>query len=285
MNIKTRKEYSKSTYLYFEVTKCIAVDRVANFGKIKDGYHTHGVGQRILKIDSLNDYCRRPAFLFGATLRRSIKELLATSCRIKSCDVNIKNLNFTASNLIINIKTDGIQVKFKPTSKSDVKLCEAFKDVFQQALSWMHNVASFKIDEDTQYQHSTERMLKTVTFDIELTSEYLLSYAPYQEKDESEKEEPEMERRITGSQMPKGFNPFASGNKDLWKVNKTNYLGITNPPMKPIENYHADALQHSIDNIEKLIESERKGIQDVLNRIKNMEIQRDKLKAAISVLK
>lgn len=284
MNIKTRKEYSRYD---FGTTRYIAIDRLADFGQIRNGNYTYGVGRKGTYINSLNDYCRSPAHLFGATVRANIKDLLSTAGRIvhKKAKVNIKSINFTACNLVINILADGIQVRFRPTSKGNKALREAFEHLFKEALSRIKAVESYKvtIDEYTKFNGLSD----AVYIRVKLSQQYLLSYAPYQEK-----EEPKMERRIStaygpsfAGQYKESNNTSVLGNKDLWKINKTNSLEITNPPMKPIEDYHADALQHSIDNIEKLIESERTGIQDVLNRIKNMETQRDKLKAAIKELK
>lgn len=291
MNIKTRKEYSRFEQREGRATRLIAMNSLVNFGKIKSGSATQGYGQRIVRINSLNDYCRRPAFLFGATVRKSIKEILAAGLRIRKASVNIKNYNFNSDNLIINIKNDGVQIKFKPTTKGDVALCEAFKEVMGIALFYMrHAVESYTFDEDTNYIHQTEKLLKTITIDIKLTQKYLLSYAPYQEK-----KEPEMERIPTAagpafagqykSYDQTKISPLDVKNMYQWKVQPNSSIGIFNPAMKPIENYHADAIQESVNRLNGLIEDEKKGIQDVLNRIKNMETQRNKLQAAIKALK
>ena len=289
MNIKTRKEYSRFEQREGRATRLIAMNSLVNFGKIKSGSATQGYGQRIVRINSLNDYCRRPAFLFGATVRKSIKEILAAGLRIRKAPVNIKNYNFNSSNLIINIKNDGVQIKFKPTTKGDVALCDTFKEVMGIALFYMrHAVEGYTFDEDTNYIHQTEKFLKTIAIDIKLTKEYLLSYAPYQEK-----KEPEMERIPTASYGPafagqyktQPISPLDVKNMYQWKIQPNSSLEIFNPPMKPIENYHADAIQESVNRLNGLIEDEKKGIQDVLNRIKNMEKQRNKLQAAILALK
>lgn len=297
MKIKTRKEYI-SSYEHQDgrVTRLIAMNSLVNFGKIKSGSATQGYGQRIVKIDSLNDYCRRPAFLFGATVRKSIKEILAAGFRIRKAPVNIKNYNFNSSNLIINIKNDGVQIKFKPTTKGDVALCDTFKEVMGIALFYMrHAVEAYTFEEDTNYIHQTEKFLKTIAINIKLTKEYLLSYAPYQEK-----KEPEMAERIpTASSVSYGpafagqfksydqakISPLDVKNMYKWNVQPSSSLEIFNPTMKPIESYHADAIQESVNRLNGLIEDEKKGIQDVLNRIKNMETQRNKLQAAIKALK
>ena len=159
------------------------------------------------------------------------------------------------------------------------------------------DVGALPFDEDTNYIHQTEKFLKTIVIDIKLTKEYLLSYAPYQEKNEPEEEkEPEMERIPTASYGPAFAGQFKSydqakispldvKNMYKWKVQPSSSLEIFNPPMKPIESYHADAIQESVNRLNGLIEDEKKGIQDVLNRIKNMEKQRNKLQAAIKALK
>ncbi|AZV01032.1 hypothetical protein KNU35_gp199 [Escherichia phage vB_EcoM_005] len=260
MNIKTRKEYSRYD---FDTTRRIAIDRLADFGHICNGNYTYGVGRKGTYIGSLNDYCRCPAHLFGATLRANIKDLLATAGRISTVPVNIKNINFTARNLVINILADGIQVRFRPTSKGNKALREAFE-----------------------------------TVNVKLTREYLLSYAPYQ----SQQKEPQMERRISISTsavscdsvgqyaaydkfkttaVPSPFNskPYH------WKIAPDNSMVVTNPTMKPIEKYHEDYIQESIHRLNGQIEDEKKSIQDVLIRIKNMELQRDKLRAAVLALK
>ncbi len=294
MKIKTRAEYASSYGPYDgRVTRLIAMNSLVNFGKIKSGSATQGYGQRIVRINSLNDYCRRPAFLFGATVRKSIKEILAAGFRIRKAPVNIKNYNFNSDNLIININYDGVQIKFKPTTKGDVALCDTFKEVMGIALFYMrHAVEAYTFEEDTNYIHQTEKFLKTVTIDIKLTKEYLLSYAPYQEK-----KEPEMAERIpTATYNPSVTGQFKSydqakispldvKNMYQWKIQPNSSLEIFNPPMKPIESYHADAIQESVNRLNGLIEDEKKGIQDVLNRIKNMEKQRNKLQAAIKALK
>lgn len=292
MNIKTRKEYSRFEQREGRATRLIAMNSLVNFGKIKSGSATQGCGQRIVRINSLNDYCRRPAFLFGATVRKSIKEILAAGLRIRKAPINIKNYNFTSSNLIINIKNDGVQIKFKPTTKGDVALCDTFKEVMGIALFYMrHAVESYTFDEDTNYIHQTEKFLKTIAIDIKLTKEYLLSYAPYQEK-----KEPEMAERIpiasSASYGPAFAGQFKSYDQakisplDVkWNVRPSSSLEIFNPTMKPVESYHADAIQESVNCLNGLIEDEKKGIQDVLNRIKNMETQRNKLQAAILALK
>lgn len=301
MKIKTRAEYiSISGYEPHDgrVARLIAMNSLVNFGKIKSGSATQGYGQRIVRINSLNDYCRRPAFLFGVTVRKSIKEILAGGFRIRKAPVNIKNYNFNSDNLIINIKNDGVQIKFKPTTKGDVALCHNFKEVMGIALFYMrHAVESYTFDEDTNYIHQTEKFLKTIVIDIKLTKEYLLSYAPYQEKNEPEdKKEPEMERIPTASYGPAFAGQFKSydqtkisplevKNMYQWKIQPNSSLEIFNPPMKPIESYHADAIRESVNRLNGLIEDEKKGIQDVLNRIKNMEKQRNKLQAAIKALK
>lgn len=292
MNIKTRKEYSRFEQREGRATRLIAMNSLVNFGKIKSGSATQGYGQRIVRINSLNDYCRRPAFLFGATVRKSIKEILAAGLRIRKAPVNIKNYNFNSSNLIINIKNDGVQIKFKPTTKGDVALCDTFKEVMGIALFYMrHAVEAYTFEEDTNYIHQTEKFLKTIAIDIKLTKEYLLSYAPYQEK-----KEPEMEHIPTASSASYGpafagqyktqpISPLDVKNMYKWKVQPSSSLGIFNPSMKPIESHHADAIQESVNRLNGLIEDEKKGIQDVLNRIKNMEKQRNKLQAAIKALK
>ncbi|QMV34004.1 hypothetical protein [Escherichia phage DK-13] len=287
MKIKTRAEYASSYEPHDgRVTRLIAMNSLVNFGKIKSGSATQGYGQRIVRINSLNDYCRRPAFLFGATVRKSIKEILAGGFRIRKAPVNIKNYNFNSDNLIINIKNDGVQIKFKPTTKGDVALCHNFKEVMGIALLYMrHAVESYTFDEDTNYIHQTEKFLKTVTIDIKLTKEYLLSYAPYQEK-----KEPEMAERIPTAEYGPAFagqyktqpiSPLGVKNMYQWKDQSASF----NPSMKPIEKHHADAIQESVNRLNGLIEDEKKGIQDVLNRIKNMEKQRNKLQAAIKALK
>lgn len=294
MKIKTRAEYASSYEPHdVRVTRLIAMNSLVNFGKIKSGSATQGYGQRIVKIDSLNDYCRRPAFLFGVTVRKSIKEILAAGLRIRKAPVNIKNYNFNSSNLIINIKNDGVQIKFKPTTKGDVALCDTFKEVMGIALFYMrHAVEAYTFEEDTNYIHQTEKFLKTITIDIKLTKEYLLSYAPYQEK-----KEPEMTERtpiassasygpaFAGQYKTQPISPLDVKNMYQWKIQPNSSLEIFNPPMKPIESYHADAIQESVNRLNGLIEDEKKGIQDVLNRIKNMETQRNKLQAAILALK
>lgn len=294
MKIKTRAEYASSYEPHdVRVTRLIAMNSLVNFGKIKSGSATQGYGQRIVKIDSLNDYCRRPAFLFGATVRKSIKEILAAGLRIRKAPVNIKNYNFNSSNLIINIKNDGVQIKFKPTTKGDVALCDTFKEVMGIVLFYMrHAVEAYTFEEDTNYIHQTEKFLKTITIDIKLTKEYLLSYAPYQEK-----KEPEMTERtpiassasygpvFAGQYKTQPISPLEVKNMYQWKIQPNSSLEIFNPPMKPIESYHADAIRESVNRLNGLIEDEKKGIQDVLNRIKNMEKQRNKLQAAIKALK
>ena len=298
MKIKTRAEYASSYEPHDgRVTRLIAMNSLVNFGKIKSGSATQGYGQRIVRINSLNDYCRRPAFLFGATVRKSIKEILAGGFRIRKAPVNIKNYNFNSDNLIINIKNDGVQIKFKPTTKGDVALCHNFKEVMGIALFYMrHAVESYTFDEDTNYIHQTEKFLKTIAIDIKLTKEYLLSYAPYQEK-----KEPEMERIsiATSTVSCDSVGQYAAYDKFKttavpgpfdskqyqWKIKPYNSIVVTNPTMKPIESYHADTIQESVNRLNGLIEDEKKGIQDVLNRIKNMEKQRNKLQAAIKALK
>lgn len=292
MKIKTRAEYASSYEPHDgRVTRLIAMNSLVNFGKIKSGSATQGYGQRIVRINSLNDYCRRPAFLFGATVRKSIKEILAAGFRIRKAPINIKNYNFNSNNLIINIKNDGVQIKFKPTTKGDVALCDAFKEVMSIALLYMrHAVESYTFDEDTNYIHQTEKFLKTIAIDIKLTKEYLLSYAPYQEKKEPEMETPTAAHGPAFAGQFKSYDqtkisPHDVKNMYKWNVQPSSSLGIFNPSMKPIESYHADAIQESVNRLNGLIEDEKKGIQDVLNRIKNMEKQRNKLQAAIKALK
>lgn len=293
MNIKTRKEYSRYD---FDTTRRIAIDRLADFGHICNGNYTYGVGRKGTYISSLNDYCRCPAHLFGATLRANIKDLLATAGRISTVPVNIKNINFTARNLVINILNDGIQVRFRPTSKGNKALREAFETLFREAMTRIKAVESYKVTTD-EYADCSGRA-DAVYFNVKLTREYLLSYAPYQ----SQQKEPEMERRISISTsavscdsvgqyaaydkfkttaVPSPFNsePYH------WKIKPDNSLVVTNPTMKPIEKYHEDHLQESIHRLNGQIEDEKKSIQDVLIRIKNMELQRDKLRAAVLALK
>ncbi|QHR72492.1 hypothetical protein dhabil_149 [Escherichia phage dhabil] len=289
MNIKTRKEYSIYDH---DTTRRIAIDRLADFGHICNGNYTYGVGRKGTYISSLNDYCRRPAHLFGATLRANIKDLLATAGRISTVPVNIKNINFTARNLVINILADGIQVRFRPTSKGNKALREAFETLFREAMTRIKAVESYKVTTDEYADCSGQA--DAVYIRVKLTREYLLSYAPYQ----SQQKDPQMERRISAvscdsvgqyaaydkfktTAVPSPFNsePYH------WKIKPDNSLVVTNPTMKPIETYYADSIQESIHRLNGQIEDEKKSIQDVLNRIKNMENQRDKLRAALLALK
>lgn len=289
MNIKTRKEYSIYDH---DTTRRIAIDRLADFGHICNGNYTYGVGRKGTYISSLNDYCRRPAHLFGATLRANIKDLLATAGRIATVPVNIKNINFTARNLVINILPDGIQVRFRPTSKGNKALREAFETLFREAMTRIKAVESYKVTTDEYADCSG--LADAVYIRVKLTREYLLSYAPYQ----SQQKDPQMERRISAvscdsvgqyaaydkfktTAVPSPFNskPYH------WKITPDNSLAVTNPTMKPIETYYADSIQESIHRLNGQIEDEKKSIQDVLNRIKNMENQRDKLRAALLALK
>lgn len=288
MNIKTRKEYSIYDH---DTTRRIAIDRLADFGHICNGSYTYGVGRKGTYISSLNDYCRSPAHLFGTTLRANIKDLLSTAGRIVTVPVNIKNINFTARNLVINILADGIQVRFRPTSKGNKALREAFETLFREAMTRIKAVESYKVTTDEYAECSG--LADAVYIRVKLTRQYLLSYTPYQ----FHQKEPQMERIHTASYGPVGQfatydkfkttavpGPFNS-KQYQWKITPDSSLAVTNPTMKPIEKYHADALGDSIRNIENLIETERAGIQDVLNRIKNMETQRDKLRAAVKALK
>lgn len=288
MNIKTRKEYSRYD---FDTTRRIAIDRLADFGQIRNGSYTYGVGRKGTYISSLNDYCRSPAHLFAATLRANIKDLLATAGRISTVPVNIKNINFTTRNLVINILPDGIQVRFRPTSKGNKALREAFEILFREAMTRIKAVESYKVTTD-EYADCSGRP-DAVYIRVKLTREYLLSYAPYQ----SQQKEPQMERIHTASYGPVGQfaaydkfkttavpSPFNS-KPYQWKITPDNSMVVTNPTMKPIEKYHEDYIQESIHRLNGQIEDEKKSIQDVLIRIKNMEIQRDKLRAAVLALK
>lgn len=289
MNIKTRKEYSIYDH---DTTRRIAIDRLADFGYICNGSYTYGVGRKGTYISSLNDYCRSPAHLFAATLRANIKDLLSTAGRIVTVPVNIKNINFTARNLVINILADGIQVRFRPTSKGNKALREAFETLFREAMTRIKAVESYKVTTD-EYADCSGRA-DAVYIRVKLTRQYLLSYAPYQ----SQQKEPQMERRISAvscdsvgqyaaydkfktTAVPSPFNskPYQ------WKITPDSSMTFTNPTMKPIEKYHEDYIQESIHRLNGQIEDEKKSIQDVLIRIKNMEIQRDKLRAAVKALK
>lgn len=291
MNIKTRKEYSRYD---FDTTRRIAIDRLADFGQIRNGNYTYGVGHKGTYINSLNDYCRSPAHLFGATVRANIKDLLSTAGRIvnKKATVNIKAINFTARNLVINILGDGIQVRFRPTSKGNKALRETFEHLFKEALSCIKAVESYKVTTDEYAECSG--LAHAVYIRVKLSQQYLLSYAPYQ----FSQEEPKMEKETRIPTAAYGrVGQFATYDKFKttaapvdsqayqWKIKPSSSVSFTNPTMKPIEKFHADSIGESIRNIENLIESERAGIQDVLNRIKNMEIQRDKLRAAVKALK
>lgn len=291
MNIKTRKEYSCYDY---DATRRIAIDRLADFGEIRNGNYTYGVGRKGTYINSLNDYCRSPAHLFGATVRANIKDLLSTAGRIvyKKAEVNIKAIDFTARNLVINILQDGIQVRFRPTSKGNKALREAFEYLFKAALIRIKAVESHMVTTDEYADCSG--LADAVYINIKLTRQYLLSYTPYQ----FTQEEPKMEKENSITTAAYGrVGQFASYDKFKttaapfdsqayqWKIKPDSSIAVTNPTMKPIEKFHADSIGDSIRNIENLIESERAGIQDVLNRIKNMETQCDKLRAAVKALK
>ena len=87
------------------------------------------------------------------------------------------------------------------------------------------------------------------------------------------------------------FWMYSSGNKDAWKFNKVNFLPDENPSLKPVEKWHADAIEKSIKAVDdelvkatnEMLEVE-KALEKAQEKVKNLTKQRSKLNNALNAL-
>ncbi|QZB89726.1 hypothetical protein T4583L_89 [Escherichia phage T4] len=70
---------------------------------------------------------------------------------------------------------------------------------------------------------------------------------------------------------------YSSGNKDAWKFNKVNFLPVENPSLKPVEKWHADAIEKSLKAVDaelvkatnEVLEAE-KALEQAQSRVQNL---------------
>lgn len=112
----------------------------------------------------------------------------------------------------------------------------------------------------------------------------------YLRKDEVTQEKKPEPQTNCSSNDPKCWM-YSSSNTDAWKLNKVSFLPTENSNFKPVEKWHADAIEKSLKAVDdelvkatnEMLEAE-KVLEQAQSRVQNLTKQRSKLNNALNAL-
>ena len=247
------RHFSKAGY----ITQMTAREQLTDFCKTidyKNPLFVQGVGQSKVDLSTgfFNPNHYRIEWRFIALFRKQLKQILSTASRLKGSDINLKNLKFDGYTLQMEVRplkenNRTARISFKPNTKNSLSICECLKSQLTEAFKYMDVVAAVQSKILPRFERNWEHTT-TVQDNLNLSN--------------------------CSSNDPK-FWMYSSGNKDAWKFNKANFLPIENPSLKPVEKWHADAIEKSL-----------KAVDDELFKATNEVLEAEKMleKARSNVL-
>lgn len=287
------RNFSKAGY----ITQMTAREQLTDFCKTidyKNPLFVQGVGQSKVDLSSgfFNPNHYRIEWRFIALFRRQLKQILSTASRLKGSDINLKNLKFDGYTLQMEVRplkenNRTARISFKPNTKNSLSICECLKSQLTEAFKYMDVVA-------TVQSKILPRLLDTTIYELDMIVSFKYDFLRKDEVTQEKKQEVQDNLNLNlsnySSNDPK-FWMYSSSNIDACKLNKVSFLPVENPSLKPVEKWHADAIENSLKAVDdelvkatnEVLEAE-KMLEKAQEKVKNLTKQRSKLNNALNAL-
>ncbi|WPJ67701.1 hypothetical protein cm3_201 [Escherichia phage JoYop] len=284
------RHFSKAGY----ITQMTAREQLVDFCKTidyKNPLFVQGVGQSKVDLSSgfFNPNHYRIEWRFIALFRKQLKQILSTASRLKGSDINLKNLKFDGYTLQMEVRplkenNRTARISFKPNTKNSLSICECLKSQLTEAFKYMDVVSAVQ---SKISQHFERFKLDTTTYELDMVVSFKYDYLRKDEVTQEKKPEPQTNR---SSNDPKCWM-YSSSSTDAWKLNKVSFLPTENSNFKPVEKWHADAIEKSLKAVDdelvkatnEMLEAE-KVLEQAQSRVQNLTKQRSKLNNALNAL-
>lgn len=284
------RNFSKAGY----ITQMTAREQLTDFCKTidyKNPLSVQGVGQSKVDLSSgfFNPNHYRIEWRFIALFRKQLKQILSTASRLKGSDINLKNLKFDGYTLQMEVRplkenNRTARISFKPNTKNSLSICECLKSQLTEAFKYMDVVSAVQ---SKISQHFERFKLDTTTYELDMVVSFKYDYLRKDEVTQEKKFEPQTN---CSSNDPKCWM-YSSSSTDAWKLNKVSFLPTENSNFKPVEKWHADAIEKSLKAVDdelvkatnEMLEAE-KVLEQAQSRVQNLTKQRSKLNNALNAL-
>lgn len=289
--------FSKAGY----ITQMTAREQLTDFCKTidyKNPLFVQGVGQSKVDLSSgfFNPNHYRIEWRFIALFRRQLKQILSTASRLKGSDINLKNLKFDGYTLQMEVRplkenNRTARISFKPNTKNSLSICECLKSQLTEAFKYMDVVAAVQSKILPRFERNWEH---TTTYELDMIVSFKYDFLRKDEVTQEKKQEVQDNLNLNlsnySSNDPK-FWMYSSSNIDACKLNKVSFLPTENSNFKPVEKWHADAIEKSLKAVDdelvkatnEVLEAE-KVLEQAQSRVQNLTKQRSKLNNALNAL-
>lgn len=287
------RNFSEAGY----ITQMTAREQLTDFCKTidyKNPLFVQGVGQSKVDLSSgfFNPNHYRIEWRFIALFRRQLKQILSTASRLKGSDINLKNLKFDGYTLQMEVRplkenNRTARISFKPNTKNSLSICECLKSQLTEAFKYMDVVAAVQ-------SKILPRLLDTTIYELDMIVSFKYDFLRKDEVTQEKKQEVQDNLNLNLSNYlsndPK-FWMYSSSNIDACKLNKVSFLPTENSNFKPVEKWHADAIEKSLKAVDdelvkatnEVLEAE-KMLEQAQSRVQNLTKQRSKLNNALNAL-
>ncbi|QVW08895.1 putative 39.7 kDa protein [Salmonella phage Lv5cm] len=291
------RNFSKAGY----ITQMTAREQLTDFCKTidyKNPLFVQGVGQSKVDLSSgfFNPNHYRIEWRFIALFRKQLKQILSTASRLKGSDINLKNLKFDGYTLQMEVRplkenNRTARISFKPNTKNSLSICECLKSQLTEAFKYMDVVAAVQ---SKILPHFERFKLDTTTYELDMIVSFKYDFLRKDEVTQEKKQEAQDNLNLNlsnySSNDPK-FWMYSSSNIDACKLNKVSFLPTENSNFKPVEKWHADAIEKSLKAVDdelvkatnEVLEAE-KALEQAQSRVQNLTKQRSKLNNALNAL-
>lgn len=291
------RNFSKAGY----ITQMTAREQLTDFCKTidyKNPLFVQGVGQSKVDLSSgfFNPNHYRIEWRFIALFRRQLKQILSTASRLKGSDINLKNLKFDGYTLQMEVRplkenNRTARISFKPNTKNSLSICECLKSQLTEAFKYMDVVAAVQSKILPRFERNWEH---TTTYELDMIVSFKYDFLRKDEVTQEKKQEVQDNLNLNlsnySSNDPK-FWMYSSSNIDACKLNKVSFLPTENSNFKPVEKWHADAIEKSLKAVDdelvkatnEVLEAE-KVLEQAQSRVQNLTKQRSKLNNALNAL-
>ncbi|ELY1362368.1 hypothetical protein SLY12_001380 [Escherichia coli] len=284
------RHFSKAGY----ITQMTAREQLTDFCKTidyKNPLFVQGVGQSKVDLSSgfFNPNHYRIEWRFIALFRRQLKQILSTASRLKGSDINLKNLKFDGYTLQMEVRplkenNRTARISFKPNTKNSLSICECLKSQLTEAFKYMDVVSAVQSKILPRFERFK---LDTTTYELDMIVSFKYDFLRKDEVTQEKKPEPQTN---CSSNDPKCWM-YSSSSTDAWKLNKVSFLPTENSNFKPVEKWHADAIEKSLKAVDdelvkatnEMLEAE-KVLEQAQSRVQNLTKQRSKLNNALNAL-
>ncbi|AGR46039.1 hypothetical protein [Yersinia phage PST] len=289
------RNFNESGY----ITQMTAREQLVDFCKTidyKNPLFVRGVGQSKTDLSTgfFNPNHYRLEWRFIALFRKQLKQILSTASRLKGSDINLKNLKFDGYTLQMEVRplkenNRTARISFKPNTKNSLSICECLKSQLTEAFKYMDVVSGVQ---SRISRHFERFKLDTTTYELDMVVSFKYEFLRKDEVVQEKKQEVQdtLNSSNYSSNDPK-FWMYSSSNIDACKLNKVNFLPTENSNFKPVEKWHADAIEKSLKAVDaelvkatnEVLEAE-KMLEKAQEKVKNLTKQRSKLNNALNAL-